>query len=176
MTNEKKKNIPCPFMLEGTHCLKWAWQETLDSSVSDRRSHVLKHADFGLCCFLQRSARLCGWELETAQSELWVASFWWTSSKEEIHIFLPRLCWSRCVRICFPAISRCYSETPMCLTSCGHKTLSKIASSKALFSFSFFQSPEIIKRFMGGIIKSKQHFIPAHKFLEQSLSPIHLNT
>lgn len=29
---------------------------------------------------------------------------------------------------------------------------------------------------MTGIIKSKQHFIPAHKFLEQSLSGIHLNT
>jgi len=32
------------------------------------------------------------------------------------------LCQARCVCICFPTGSRCFSKTPMCLTSCGHKT------------------------------------------------------
>lgn len=123
-----------------------------------------------LICFRHHSERLCGWELDTVQNELWVDSFWWTLSREEIHIFLPSLYCSRCVGICFPAISRCCSETLVCLTSCRHKTLFKIVSSKALF-----KSPEIIKQFMSGGIKSKQHFIPAHKFLEQALCPVHLN-
>lgn len=122
-------------------------------------------------CRYDNAERLRGRELGTAQNELWLDNFWWTLPREEIHIFLSGLCRSRCVGICFPAISRCYSETLMCLTSCGHKTLAKIVSSKALF----FLSPEIIKQFMSGGIKSMQHFIPAHKFLEQSLCSIHLN-
>lgn len=98
------------------------------------------------------------------------------SPRERFFSFLLSLCHSRCVGICFPAISRCYRATLMCLTSCGHKTLSKIGSSKALFPHPFFLSaPEIIKQFMSGGIKCKQHFIPACEFLEQYLCPIHLN-
>lgn len=60
------------------------------------------------------------------------------SPRERFFSFLLSLCHSRCVGICFPAISRCCRATLMCLTSCGHKTLSKIVSSKALFFLSFF--------------------------------------
>lgn len=56
MANETKKNIPCFFMQEGTHCLRWvyecAWQKTSDSYISDQRglksdhyTHVVTHAD-----------------------------------------------------------------------------------------------------------------------------------
>lgn len=60
------------------------------------------------------------------------------SPRERFFSFLLSLCHSRCVGICFPAISRCCRATLMCLTSCGHKTLSKIVSSKALFFLFFF--------------------------------------
>lgn len=54
------------------------------------------------------------------------------SGKRSILFFLI-CCQSRCVHICFPAISRCYSYTPTCLTSSGDKALSKIVSFKAIF-------------------------------------------
>lgn len=60
------------------------------------------------------------------------------SPRERFFSFLLSLCHSRCVGICFPAISRCCRATLMCLTSCGHKTLSKIGSSKALSPPPFF--------------------------------------
>lgn len=139
---KKIKNIPCSFMQEGTHCLKWAYKSDRKPQIvlfqtSMGSNQIITRMDSHMLISFRHhsesSERLCGWELETAQNELWLDSFWWTLSREEIHIFLPSLCHSRCVGICFPAISRCYSETLMCLTSCGHKTLSKIVSSKALF-------------------------------------------
>lgn len=43
------------------------------------------------------------------------------------------LCQARCVCICFPTGSRCFSKTPMCLTSCGHKTCPRLRFQSAFW-------------------------------------------
>lgn len=133
----RKKNIPCCGGNSLFKVTQSIWQKRnlqFHISMGKVRSLLLCTLIWTSAGFYTAHRRCVAENLKQHKMSHESSVFWWISSTEEIHIFLPRcLCWSRCVRICFPAVSRCYSETPMCLTSCGHKTLSKIVSSKALF-------------------------------------------
>lgn len=79
------------FMQKATHCLKWADKKTLDGSGRWRTGNPKPPKN--------RRYRLR------------------RPPRGERHVALTGLCRGRCVGICFAAISRCYSETLVWLTS-----------------------------------------------------------
>lgn len=106
-------------MQKATHCLKWGLQTKLRGRSGPQTGWFLvlgklEHPRIHHCCRRPRASR------------------------EEPRVALTGSCRSRCVGICFPAISRCYSQTPMWLTSRGHKTLARIVSSEPPPPSSFF--------------------------------------
>lgn len=135
----EKRNSRCTLIAEETHCLKWAY--TSPSRTVQKvcfQSSEGSHEIIAPTCRLKPlflSAVLRGCITETLKlhklSDMSLQFLMNLLQGRDSH-FSSSLCSSRCVHICFPAISRCYSET-MCLTSCGHKTLSQIVSSKAHF-------------------------------------------